>query len=68
MDLLLLGDMGKALKRINFSIRMVSMLMMMINAFILLTKIIIVLLNGNIMQRLVKLLQVEMEKEIEWIN
>jgi hypothetical protein len=44
---------------------MVSMLMMMINVFILRIGKLIVLLNGNIMQRLVKLLQVEMEEEIE---
>jgi hypothetical protein len=41
------------------------MLMMIINAFILLIVRIIVLLNGNLMQRMEKLLQVEMDKEIE---
>jgi hypothetical protein len=47
---------------------MVSMLMMIINVFILLTGEIIALLNGNVVQQRDKLLQVEMEKEIEWIN
>jgi hypothetical protein len=44
---------------------MVSMLMMIINVFILLTGIMIVLFNGNMVERAVKLLQVEMEKEIK---
>jgi hypothetical protein len=47
---------------------MVPMLMMIINVFILLTGEIIVLLNGNVVQRRDKLLQAEMDKEIEWIN
>jgi hypothetical protein len=44
------------------------MLMMIINPFILLTSGIIVLLNGNVMQKMEKLLQVEMEEEIDGIN
>jgi hypothetical protein len=41
------------------------MLTMMINLFILLTGEMIVLLNGNMVQTMVKLLRVGMEKEIE---
>jgi hypothetical protein len=44
------------------------MLMMIINVFILLTVVIIVLLNGNLVQRMVKLLRVDMNGEIEWID
>jgi hypothetical protein len=44
------------------------MLMMMNRGYILLTIQIIVLLNGNSMQIMVKLLQVEMDKEIERIS
>jgi hypothetical protein len=44
------------------------MLMMIITVFILLTVVIIVLLNGNLVQRMVKLLRVDMNGEIEWID
>jgi hypothetical protein len=65
MEKLLLEEMEKVFNSINSLVLKVSMLMMMINVFILLTAIIIVLFNGNMVQRLVKLLQVEMEKEID---
>jgi hypothetical protein len=41
------------------------MLMMMMIVFILLTLRTIVLLNGNPVERMVKLLQVEMKKDLE---
>jgi hypothetical protein len=44
------------------------MLMMILNVFILLTGKIIVLLNGNLGQRVVMLLRVEMVREIDWIS
>jgi hypothetical protein len=47
---------------------MVFMLMMTINVFILLTLEIIVLLNGNLVQRMIKLLWVKIDGDIEWIN
>jgi hypothetical protein len=47
---------------------MVSMLMMTIKLFISLTTEIIVLSNGNVVKKTVKLLRVEMGKEIERIN
>jgi hypothetical protein len=68
MPSLLPGEMDEGTNVINSIILMVSMLMMIINAFILLTITIIVLLNGNLRQIMEKLLQVEMDKEIEWIN
>ncbi len=68
MERLLREEMEEAINRINSILLTVSMLMMIINVFILLTTIIIVLLNGNLVQRMVKLLLVEMEAEIEWIN
>jgi hypothetical protein len=68
MELRLLEEMDVEINSINSIILMVSMLMMIINVFILLIGEIIVLLNGNVVQRRDKLLQVEMEKEIEWIN
>jgi len=68
MELLLLEEMDKEINQINSISLVVSMLMMIINAFILLTLLIIVLLNGDVMQKMEKLLQVKMEEEIEWIN
>jgi uncharacterized membrane protein YbhN (UPF0104 family) len=68
MDLLLLEEIEREINQINSVFLLVFMLMMIINVFILLIRIIIVLFNGNPMQSSVKLLQVEMEKEIEQIN
>jgi hypothetical protein len=68
MELLLLEEMDKEINQINSISLVVSMLMMIINPFILLTALIIVLLNGDVMQKMEKLLQVKMEEEIEWIN
>jgi hypothetical protein len=47
--------------KINSFLLLVSMLIMIIPTFILLTGEIIVFLNGNLVQRKDKLLQVEME-------
>jgi hypothetical protein len=66
MGLLLLEEMVKVINSINSHILMVSMLM--INVFILLTGEIIVLLNGNLVQRMDKLLRGEMVQGIDWIN
>jgi hypothetical protein len=52
---------------INSAILRVSMLMM-IKRFILRTSGIIVLFRGNLIRRMVKSLQVEMEKEMEFIS
>jgi hypothetical protein len=65
MELPLLEEMEKAINQINSIILRVSMWMMTNNVFILLTARIIVLLHGNMVPRLVKLWQVEMDKGIK---
>jgi hypothetical protein len=64
-ELRLLVAMDTAINQINSIGLRVSMLMMMNNVFMLLTVITIVLLHGNIVPRLVKLWQVEMDKGIK---
>jgi hypothetical protein len=68
MEKLLLEEMEKVFNSINSLVLKAFVLMTMSNVFILLIMIIIVLFNGNLVLRLVKLLQVEMAKEIDWIN
>jgi hypothetical protein len=67
MQLPLLEEMNKEMDQINSLALTVSMLMI-IKRFILLTGEMIVLLHGNLIRRMVKSLQVNMEEGIELIS